>query len=340
MTGSRPPGEFGTRLREARERKGIPLRQIANVTKISMTVLEALERNDVSRLPGGIFSRAFVRSYAVEVGLDPEATIQDFVAQFPQEAAAAGRAGLDAAEGAGEVETGRRIVGTLAWILIVTIPIAGALLYYTRSETRLEQSADALSAAAPPASPRAPSQDGSEPDAAGVLPPGTIRATPVKDVAAVSASQAAPSPRPMAADGPAAFTVPPPARAATPAKGEPSPPSSPVSAASTPEAGATAPAAAPGARARSADRLSVVLSARRPVWVSATVDGQRSIDRMLGVGERQTIEVRHEIVLTAGDGSALALTLNGSEARVLGKAGEAVTVRVNLNNFQEYLQIR
>jgi cytoskeletal protein RodZ len=340
MTGSRPPGEFGTRLREARERKGIPLRQIANVTKISMTALEALERNDVSRLPGGIFSRAFVRSYAVEVGLDPEATIQDFVAQFPQEAAAAGRAGLGPAEGAEEVETGRRIVGTLAWILIVTIPIAGALLYYTRSESRLEQSADALSAAAPPAASKAPSQDGSEPPA-GILPPRTVRATPVKDAAALSASQAAPSPRPMdASDGRAAFIVPPLARAATAAKGEPSPPSSPVSAASTSEAAAAAPAAAPGARARSADRLSVALSARRPVWVSATVDGQRSIDRMLGVGERQTIEVRHEIVLTAGDGSALALTLNGSEARVLGKAGEAVTVRFNLNNFQEYLQIR
>ena len=75
-------GGFGAKLREARERRGISLRQIANATKISVAALEALERNDISRLPGGIFSRAFVRSYAIEVGLDPDKAIQEFIAQF------------------------------------------------------------------------------------------------------------------------------------------------------------------------------------------------------------------------------------------------------------------
>ena len=83
------PG-FGDKLREARERRGLSLRQIANATKISVGVLEALERNDISKLPGGIFGRAFVRSYASEVGLDPEATIQDFIAQFPNDSVTAG----------------------------------------------------------------------------------------------------------------------------------------------------------------------------------------------------------------------------------------------------------
>src|SRR4030081_98242 len=86
----RPPGDFGRSLREARERRGVSLRQIAHATKIGMSALEALERNDISRLPGGIFSRAFVRSYAVEVGLDPEQTIKDFIAQFPHDAMPAG----------------------------------------------------------------------------------------------------------------------------------------------------------------------------------------------------------------------------------------------------------
>src|ERR1700737_4625346 len=87
MAADRMTGNLGARLREARERRGISLRQIANATKISMSALEALERNDVSRLPGGIFSRAFVRSYAVEVGLDPDEAIRDFIAQFPNETA-------------------------------------------------------------------------------------------------------------------------------------------------------------------------------------------------------------------------------------------------------------
>src|SRR4029453_3435222 len=90
MAVERTSGGFGARLRDARERRGISLRQIANATKISVAVLEALERNDISKLPGGIFGRAFVRSYASEVGLDPEATIQDFIAQFPHEKVTAG----------------------------------------------------------------------------------------------------------------------------------------------------------------------------------------------------------------------------------------------------------
>lgn len=70
--------EFGLHLKQARERRGISLRQIASATKISTVALEALERGDFSRLPGGIFSRAFVRAYAVEVGLDPEETVRQY----------------------------------------------------------------------------------------------------------------------------------------------------------------------------------------------------------------------------------------------------------------------
>src|ERR1051325_7153692 len=91
VPGAGPATDVGGRLRRARERCGVTLRQIASATKISVGVLEALERNDISRLPGGIFSRAFVRSYAIEVGLDPEATIQDFIAAFPHDSVTADR---------------------------------------------------------------------------------------------------------------------------------------------------------------------------------------------------------------------------------------------------------
>ena len=78
----------GARLREAREKRGVSLRQIANTTRISVMSLEALERSDLTRLPGGIFTRAFIRAYAQEVGLDPDRTIQDFIAELPPDSAA------------------------------------------------------------------------------------------------------------------------------------------------------------------------------------------------------------------------------------------------------------
>lgn len=83
MAAERRSGDLGSTLRDARERKGVSLRTIADDTKISIASLEALERNDISRLPGGIFSRAFVRAFAGEVGLDPEAAVEEFVRQFP-----------------------------------------------------------------------------------------------------------------------------------------------------------------------------------------------------------------------------------------------------------------
>lgn len=82
--------DFGMNMRRLREERGVSLRQIADVTRISVSVLEALERNDMSRMPGGIYSRAFVRSYAIEIGLDPEETVRDFVSQFPHDSAIAG----------------------------------------------------------------------------------------------------------------------------------------------------------------------------------------------------------------------------------------------------------
>ena len=74
--------DLGARLKQARLAKGVQLRDIATATKISVVALEALERNDYSRLPGGIFSRAFVRAYALAVDLEPEAAVNVFLTEF------------------------------------------------------------------------------------------------------------------------------------------------------------------------------------------------------------------------------------------------------------------
>ncbi len=82
--------DVGAMLREARERRGLTLRQVAASTRISIANLEALEQGNLKRLPGGIFTRAFVRSYAQEVGLDGEEMVRLFVEQFPVEAVTIG----------------------------------------------------------------------------------------------------------------------------------------------------------------------------------------------------------------------------------------------------------
>jgi cytoskeletal protein RodZ len=74
---------LGGRLRYERERRQIHLRSIAESTKIGVTLLEGLERDDVSRWPSGIFRKSFIRSYATAIGLDPESIVREFVECYP-----------------------------------------------------------------------------------------------------------------------------------------------------------------------------------------------------------------------------------------------------------------
>jgi len=74
---------FGARLRQQREKKGISLRTIATQTKIKLSMLEGLERDDIRQWPAGIFRRAYVREYAQAIGLDPDTVIREFVEQYP-----------------------------------------------------------------------------------------------------------------------------------------------------------------------------------------------------------------------------------------------------------------
>jgi transcriptional regulator with XRE-family HTH domain len=74
--------DIGSRLLHAREQRGLTLRDIANATKISMPALRAIEQNDFARLPGGLFSRAYIRAFATEVGLNADALVLEYRATF------------------------------------------------------------------------------------------------------------------------------------------------------------------------------------------------------------------------------------------------------------------
>ena len=76
-------GGFGARLRNRRETQNIDLAAIADQTKIKRSLLEALERDDLSHWPSGIFRRAWFRSYAQAIGLDPDSSVREFLEAHP-----------------------------------------------------------------------------------------------------------------------------------------------------------------------------------------------------------------------------------------------------------------
>jgi len=70
VTSSRDDRGLGALLRQARERLGLSLDQVARDTKIPKRLLEALERDNLTVAPGGIYLRAEVRAYARAVHID------------------------------------------------------------------------------------------------------------------------------------------------------------------------------------------------------------------------------------------------------------------------------
>jgi cytoskeleton protein RodZ len=69
---------LGEKLRQAREARGSTISEVAEQTRISAQYLEAIENNDYRTLPGGIFNKGFVKSFAKYVGVDEHEALQDY----------------------------------------------------------------------------------------------------------------------------------------------------------------------------------------------------------------------------------------------------------------------
>jgi cytoskeleton protein RodZ len=69
---------LGEKLRSAREERGISISEVAEQTRISPLYLEAIDLDNYKSLPGGIFNKGFVRSYAKYVGVDEQEALQDY----------------------------------------------------------------------------------------------------------------------------------------------------------------------------------------------------------------------------------------------------------------------
>jgi cytoskeleton protein RodZ len=70
---------FGDILRRERTLRGIEIREVALGTRIAPRHLEALEKNDFEALPGGAYTKGFLRAYALYIGLDPEEMVNHYV---------------------------------------------------------------------------------------------------------------------------------------------------------------------------------------------------------------------------------------------------------------------
>jgi cytoskeletal protein RodZ len=76
---------LGEKLRQAREERDISISEVAEQTRISPHYIEAIENDDYSPLPGGIFNKGFIKSFAKFVGIDEDEALQDYSRQLSQQ---------------------------------------------------------------------------------------------------------------------------------------------------------------------------------------------------------------------------------------------------------------
>lgn len=80
--------EIGQKLREARENRGITLEDVERETKIRRKYLQALEEEQFQILPGVVYAKAFLKTYASFLGLDASEVLETYNKNFAKEEAA------------------------------------------------------------------------------------------------------------------------------------------------------------------------------------------------------------------------------------------------------------
>jgi hypothetical protein len=99
-----------------------------------------------------------------------------------------------------------------------------------------------------------------------------------------------------------------------------------ISSAPAPQAVATEAAVAKAAAPPAAVRVN--LHAERPVWVTAVVDGDRQVYRILQPGERVSLNGTREVSVRVGDAGAVLWQVDDQPAVPMGHSGEVRTERL------------
>ena len=281
-------GKFGDKLRRERELRGVTLDEIAEATKIGTRSLRALEEERFDQLPGGIFNKGFVRSYARFLGLDEEQAVADYMsAQSEQPSktdvlekmaaqAEAARKNEVASLG-GKSANANRWWTAIAILVLLTIGAAGGWKYYQKY---YQQKAEAVNPA-----PEAP------PPQMQTTPPAPSSLTPA-DSASINPSNVSPAP------------------------GNPE--------TTRPTASNSGPVAAKPADSGSALELQIHVT--RATWLSVQADGKEPTTETLRDSATKTVVAQNRVVLTTGN--AIEVTCNGTSLGILGEDNKRSQMRI------------
>jgi len=307
---------FGENLRREREMRGVSLEEISAATKISLRILQAIEEEDFAKLPGGIFARSFIRSYARYLGLEEERVMAEYqLAARPSTEVDLVRLTPTSRTPASK-SAGRN---PLAATLVAVILLAGGYLLYHYSRRMVELPT------APPPNPAATTPPTPEPGAQ--TPPSTEGSGSGLIAPAGNQAPGATAGGPSgaaAAGGPGGppGTISGSGAAALPTGQNP------------PRQTAGQESAAPGGKLTPDGSLVLQVAATERSWVAVDADGKTALQRVLNPNEVLTIKARDSFDVTSGNAQGIILTLNGETLKPMGRRGEVKTVHLTRDDVK------
>jgi cytoskeleton protein RodZ len=290
-------------LKAEREKRKIPLAQIAADTRISLHHLESLEEGRYGDLPGGMYNRAFLKAYCEILDLDQREIMNRYEAEISPPFERQLKPKTEVSQ-----ERSFRLSPVLIWSVMLLISASGVFFsrmwianifspYFSHTPVanlRYEPPPQPLPQPSPPAA--------SESSALTAV------------IAKPAPSKPAPPPIPQAAE-----TITPPTIPAAAPPDLPPPPKE----------------ATPAPADTSVLRLDMQVV--DTCWISVNSDGHPITQKTLEPGETQSFNAAKQLSVVLGNASGVQLKINGKAVKPLGKAGEVIKMIINQKNLQEFV---
>jgi len=298
---------FGVGLKRERELRGISLAEIAKTTKISVRLLEAIEKDRFDILPEGVFRKSFIKSYAKYLGMNEEQILHEYDLEVqPSTASQAAPERPSVSFRDSPAGSNRALLLTFG-IVLVLLAVGIGYWYLTRASRKGETT--------PPASQTTPvAQAPADKPSREAIAPTSSTPVPIPAESAV--------PHPPATSGTAGQAV-------SPAR-DPSTLKVLGELAKKPEP--AVPVATEGSTP-----LELAVEAQDAAWVSVRAGEKSLFSGLMNPAESKKFSLEAPLKVTLGNAGGVRLQVNGQLFSSLGKSGERKILEVSAANYQQYL---
>lgn len=303
---------LGDTLREAREKQGLTYKDIEKGTSIRALYIEYIEKGEYDELPGDVYTKGFIRSYANFLKLDANALVQAFTAERHKGAAPAAQQKPAAPKAAPEKPQAKK-------------PAAPSVQPAAKPVEKAEKAAKAEKAEKPAEQPAAPKQEAA-PRKAPVQPKAAdVKPQPKQQPKKAPASKPA-APRftaqdfnePKRSNGKliaiVAIVLVVLACAVYALSGSDDSAKKPAAQQQTQQTEAPAP--------KTYDGVEVTATFTADCWLEVKADGKTVYEGTLKKGDSQTWKGTDKVTVRVGDAGAVSFSVNGKDLGTAGKTGQ------------------